>query len=179
MWRSSTTLRLAGAAVAFALLAAACGGGGAAGSPLVSPSAEDEEKAMLAFAQCMREQGIEIPDPTVDEDGNLGFRGGRDHEESSREDRAEAREACSEEVEGFTQLFDHEDSTEFQDRLLAYAACMRDNGIDMPDPDFSAERGGGQGLHEGIDQDDPDYRRADEICREEVFAGQGPGRGGH
>lgn len=177
--RRNRTLRMAGVAAGFALLAAACGGGGAAGSPVESPSAKDQEKAMLAFAQCMRERGVDMPDPTVDEDGNLGFRG-EGHEEAGREDRAEARDACSEEVEGFTQLFDHDDSTESQDQLLAYAACMRENGIDMPDPDFSGGPGEGfQGFHESVDRDDPDVRKADGICREEVFQGQGPGGGGN
>ncbi len=31
------------------------------------------EEGVLEFAQCMREEGIDFPDPTFDIDGNPGF----------------------------------------------------------------------------------------------------------
>ncbi|MEN8114577.1 MAG: hypothetical protein ABFS21_09335 [Actinomycetota bacterium] len=34
-------------------------------------SIADTEEAMLAFTQCLRDQGIDIDDPTVDADGNV------------------------------------------------------------------------------------------------------------
>jgi hypothetical protein len=60
---------------------------------------------------------------------------------------------------------------------------MREHGIDMPDPDFSGgERAGfRQRLNDDFDPDDPDFQKADETCREEVFGNEGgPGgrRGG-
>jgi hypothetical protein len=67
-----------------------------------------------------------------------------------------------------------------EDRMVRFAECMREHGIDMPDPDFSDAPGGRRGfvqrIGEGFDPDDPDFKEADEACREEVFAGQG-GRG--
>ena len=48
---------------------------------------------------------------------------------------------CEEHLEGVVSTFSSADTTEIEDMLLAYAECMRDNGVDMPDPDFSS--GGG------------------------------------
>src|SRR3712207_862002 len=62
------------------------------------------------------------------------------------------------------------------DGALAFAKCMRENGVDMPDP-----RSNGNGLvqigpapGEGGDlpnPDDPAFRRADEKCRKHLDAG--------
>ncbi len=48
--------------------------------------------------------------------------------------------------------------------MLEYARCMRDEGVDMPDPDFS-QGGGFIGMGGDVDPDDPDFRAADEVCR--------------
>lgn len=32
----------------------------------------DEEAMMMAFAECLRERGLEVMDPVVDADGNVG-----------------------------------------------------------------------------------------------------------
>jgi hypothetical protein len=57
---------------------------------------------------------------------------------------------------------------------------MRDEGIDMPDPDFSGGGGlfrmGGPGS--GIDPDDPDFRAAQETCQPILQELEGVRRGG-
>ena len=40
-----------------------------------SPSAGTSEEQALAFAQCMRDNGVEFADPTVDANGDLSFEG--------------------------------------------------------------------------------------------------------
>ena len=58
-----------------------------------------------------------------------------------------------------------------EDLLVEYAGCMRDNGVDMPDPDFS---GGGGMIDLGIaDPNDSTFQAADEACRS-ILAGFGP-----
>jgi len=71
--------------LALAALAAGCGGpGGADGvatldgtstTVTVAQRAEegevDLEEALLAFAACMREEGIDMPDPELDAEGNV------------------------------------------------------------------------------------------------------------
>jgi hypothetical protein len=54
-----------------------------------------------------------------------------------------------------------------QDALLKYAACMRENGIDMPDPTFDADgnpTGGGFGRNSGIDRSTTEFQTAQKAC---------------
>jgi hypothetical protein len=95
-----------------------------------------------------------------------------------------ARQACSEYLEGIALGFEGRDTTEFQDTLLEYASCMRENGYDMPDPDLSgfqpgSGQGGGGGIFGGLeDRSDPTFIAADEVCRD-IFVDSGFGsRGG-
>ena len=56
---------------------------------------------------------------------------------------------------------------------LKYAKCMREHGIDMPDPTFD-ENGGAQiriGRGSGIDPEDPKFQKAQEACRKEAPEG--------
>ena len=76
--------------VGFVLLVSGCGGDDSASEGVASiddlsaettvttaaPSADEltiDEDKVLEFAACMREQGIDFPDPVVDSDGNVGF----------------------------------------------------------------------------------------------------------
>lgn len=196
--------------LALSVMAAACsseGGDGvaslaaaedAAGVP--SPGQEvqdapvDQEQAMLDFAGCMRDNGVEIDDPTVDSEGNVqfgGFRGLAQQGQVDREAIGAAMEVCGEYLERFAlgRGGGDFDPTELQDTLVEYAACMRNNGYAMADPDFSnfgpgaGEPGqGGGGPFGDVDFDDPDFVAAQEAC-EDVLGGvrapgSGPGRGG-
>ncbi len=151
----------------------------------------DPEDAMLAFAACMRDQGIDMGDPIADEDGNLrlprlGGGGGGLPEGLDRDAMLAAREACSEYLDGVIHQFERVDRTDFEDQLLEYAACMRDNGYDMPDPDLSEGFAGGpgQGGSEGggiwgglIDREDPAFQAANDVCQEMFADGLMPGGG--
>ena len=200
------------ALAAAALLAAGCGGGeGRAGvaslegqdagtttTTAVAGATLDREQALLDFAQCMRDQGIDMEDPTMDENGTFHMvrpsGGGEvgEFDPADREAMQAAREACSQYLEGIAQGFDRPDMTEMQDLMLEYAACMRDHSVEMPDPDFSdtGESGGqGPGARLGFDpgafdSDDPTFQAANEACQEIFgtdgmpgFIGGGPGSG--
>jgi len=171
---------------AFALALSACGGDddgdGVASiddlsdettSTTAAATSEDElvidEEKVLAFAACMRDGGIDFPDPVVDADGNVGFdlTAMRDLADVDEDTINAAFEPCAYHLEGvnfgFEQVFD----AEFQDDVLVFAGCMRENGIDMPDPDFT-------GIMEGRspfgdwqpDMDDPDFEGALEACED-------------
>ena len=171
-----------------ALEAADAAPGGAPDTTTTTLSAED---AMLAFTQCLREHGIDVDDPTPDDEGNLRLSRPQGLEREDREVFVQAREACAGLLEGVTFGFQERDRTEIEDALYEYAACMRDNGFDMPDPDFSGSGAGpagagpgGGGLFGSLDPEDPAFQAADETCRT-VFGtdgfgagGFGPGRGG-
>ena len=66
-----------------------------------------------------------------------------------------------------------------QETMLEFAACMREHGVDMPDPDFS---GGGARMQfragaGGVDPESPTFQKAQEACQEilEEAFGDGPG----
>ena len=156
----------------------ACGGGGDGAADGVAslddaaadePSSEsaaptattepiDQEEALLAFAACMRENGVDMPDPEVDENGGVMIQIGDGEQQPGQgppEGVEEAMDECGDlmprgpverDGEGF-------DPTEMQDEMLAFAQCMRDNGIDMPDPDFD-EDGRLEGSTESVEDDD-------------------------
>lgn len=115
----------------------------------VDPVAQSEA-AMLAFTQCLRDQGIDVDDPTMDADGNMQLPPidiempdvvADPDELPDMSEFADMIAPCEEHLEGVVSTFSSADTTEIEDMLLAYAECMRDNGVDMPDPDFSS--GGG------------------------------------
>ncbi len=142
----------------------------------------DPEQAMMALAACLREQGLDIDDPTVDADGNVqfgAFRGGGEAGDppADRDTISAAKDACHEQLGDVVLGFGGRDfdPTEMQDMLVEYAACMRDNGYDMDDPDFSSfgpgsgdnpDEGGKAGPFGQIDRDDPDFIAANEACGE-------------
>ena len=143
----------------------------------------------MEFAECMRDNGVDFPDPVVEADGTVafGWRPGRgaDDDIGRDPDMPAARAACSGLLEGlaFGRGSGDFDQTEIQDMLLEFAQCMRDNGVDMGDPDlrnFRPRDGGGQpgGPFGGIDLDDPDVSAAFEVCQEQTpRTGRNPRRG--
>jgi hypothetical protein len=175
------------AVVLLVLVATGCGGsggdgdgvaslGGNDGATTTTTGGADREQALLAFARCMRDNGVPIEDPQVDSEGNLQLQGQGGLGNVDRATLEKAREACQEHLEGVTQGFTPEDQTRVQDSLVKYASCMRQNGYDMPDPDFS--QGAGRGFFGSLDQDDPAYKKAHEACKQHLAQLQGGGAGG-
>ena len=93
----------------------------------------------------------------------------------------EARDECGTPFgdEGPPQLSE-EERQEMQETMLEFAACMREHGVDMPDPDFS---GGGARMQfragaGGVDPESPTFQKAQEACQdiiEDAFGARGPG----
>ncbi len=137
----------------------------------------DPEAQLLEFAECIRSEGFDIADPTVDADGNVILPRGDAQGQGPPAGFAEARDACAEHLDGVTLGFRSGDQTERQDQLLEFSACMRDNGYDLPDPNFS--EAGGRGLLQQVDQNDPAYQAAFAEC-DDILGGFGGGaRGGN
>jgi hypothetical protein len=136
------------------------------GDPLV-----DAEAAMLEFTRCLRDQGIDIGDPTVGPDGSLQlppieFTVEGDGSEGGEPDFSAFEEMmapCEELLSGVGPLGSITDASEFEDTLVEYTQCMRDNGVDMPDPDFRGN-GGVIDLGSGA-TDEAGFEAADAICR--------------
>lgn len=187
------------AVLAFGLLAAACSGtnsendvaslevetqpaveSASGESDLAADQPVSDEEAVLAFAACLRDEGIDVEDPTVDADGNLLPPRPRDIAAEDRDAMRIAFEACGEFLENVAFGLDDEDRAEREDQLFEYAACMRDNGYDMPDPDFTSERTpgqGGGGPFGQLDRDDPSFQSAQDTCSGLFAGGPVPGSG--
>lgn len=175
------TLRSLTLAVALATTLLACGGEPTAGGSPEASASTDPDDAMLAFADCMREHGIDVPDPGPDGNLTLGREVGGDSDiDPESGDFQEAEEACSHLLEGALSQIerpDPEEQAEMQERLLAFARCMRDHGIDFPDPQFRdgmAVIGPPEGSE--FDPEDPDVVAAQAAC-EELLPELAPGEG--
>ena len=92
------------------------------------------EEGVLEFAQCMREEGINFPDPTFDIDGNPQF----DNLEIENEEEFESAFVNCEDIlrNALPEQFDLDPEVEaaLVDASLEFSQCMRDQGIDFPDP---------------------------------------------
>lgn len=165
------------AALAFVLALASCGGEGSdaqvASLGGTTATTEDEaassddrdpEEALLAYARCMREHGVDVPDPQVDGGGRATFRLVRPR--GNEETFEQAQEACRDHLENARpRNLDPEQQAELREAMLAFAQCMREHGVDIPDPQFG-EGGRGAVRLRDIDPNDPKFREAEEACRE-------------
>ena len=94
---------------------------------------QENEAKMMAFTQCLRDQGAEMLDPVVDADGNVGkpqLAEGAEWKGSLKT----AWAACAEHLEGFVLEKKRVDVSEQVDQAVALAACMRAKGHDVGDP---------------------------------------------
>ena len=130
------------------------------------------EDAMLAFARCMREHGIDMPDPDtsgggpgVVKFGSAGTDGSK--LDSDRQKFQDADKACHDLLgDAGPQNMSPQQRQEAQDQALAFSRCMREHGVNMPDPTFD-----GQGhvtmkidSGRGIDPSDPKFEAAQQAC---------------
>jgi hypothetical protein len=183
---SAVKIRFFGAGIAVVGLALAGCAGQSGAAPKGTPSPAQREQAFLKFAQCMRDHGIDMPDPTTDSNGNLQLQRPTNIQFNNQSDRQKlrtARQACNSNLKGIVQQFTPQQRAQLQDNLLKLAQCMRSNGVNMPDPNFSqnSNNGAGRGgFFAGINRQDPKVQQALQTCRTQVFGGQnnGPGGGG-
>lgn len=139
----------------------------------------DDEERLLAFAACMRDNGVEdFPDPRLNADGSVDFGLGAEGPAAADDETTDAAfDACIGELAGaaFAPGGADFDPTDLQDRLVEFADCMRDRGFDVDDPDLGEVFGGGGFTNpfEELDADDPDVQAAARVCQT-VFAGFGP-----
>jgi hypothetical protein len=132
---------------------------GGRASPAMEDAAQkplDEETQALAFAECMRDNGVDMPDPEPGEEGLSGaFHGVEEEHDSETVDQALA--ACEDLLPRRAHGGGHDVDDE---TMLELAECLRDQGLEVPDNVFE-----GGALH-GEDEDE--VRAAMEVCRDEV-----------
>ena len=100
------------------------------GQPEKKGDGKIDEKQMLEFTKCMREHGVDMPDPESKDGGGVAIRidGNVDEETMKKAD-----EACKKFLPNGGEM--RKPTPEEQDKMRKQAQCMRDKGYDMPDPD--------------------------------------------
>ncbi|WP_037317934.1 hypothetical protein [Amycolatopsis orientalis] len=161
-------------ALAVLTLVAGCGGDGDGGDKVASisspPSAasgdgkqqadnvSDEDK-MRNFAKCMREHGVDMPDPktTGDGQGSITIEAGDGRLDDNK--MKAASDACRKLLPNGGEI--KPPSPEELDKMRKEAKCMREHGIDFPDPDPT---GKGTMALGSADQDMKKFEEAAKAC---------------
>jgi hypothetical protein len=143
-----------------ALALAACGDDDSTSSG--DRQAEFREAA-LDYAECMRKNGVDMPDPQFEGNGGILSRGPRSGAEGPAFQQAD--EECQKHLEKARPPEpSEEEQSELRDRTLRYAQCMREHGIDFPDPTFGEDGRVELRLERGVDPNDPAFQEAEREC---------------
>jgi len=156
---------LAAAALAAAVLLTGCGadepgtqvasGSGASAGPSSSgsPSLSRDEMA-VKFTQCLRENGLNVPDPEPGKPAMFKF----GPESGSPEQVQKAMDACRQ----YSPQGDANADPQLEENGRKYAECMRKNGVEkFPDP-----KPGQRGIQIGSEVgEDPDFQKAQDACQ--------------
>jgi hypothetical protein len=168
-------------ALALALAIGACGGDGGNSNDGVASlgdgkattttgpgnSGKDFKQQMLAYARCLRQHGIDMPDPKFDANGHMAMQLPSGVGPDDPKFKA-AEQACKQYApSGAPEQVD----PQAQQQMLAYARCMRQHGIDIPDPKP------GEGINvdgdKGVNPEDPRFKAADQACQQYQPKGSG------
>jgi hypothetical protein len=149
----------------------------------------ERQDAMLKFAKCMREQGIDMADPTFDADGKGGVSIGVDSKkgdgpptqiDEKKMDAADKKcQHFMDDVMGDAPQMSPEEQAKFRDQQLDYAKCMREHDIDMADPqiEFDGNKtkimSGGPGKDAPhFDPESAKFKAANEACQSKLGEGR-------
>ncbi len=127
------------------------------------PDPVKDQENFLKYAQCMREQGVDMPDPQMDGGGiSMMIPQGTDKAKVDA-----ANELCKQHLPNGGQPMKAD--PEMQEKMRKFAQCMRDNGLpDFPDPDEDGGiriDGGGPGGG-GVDPRSEAFKKAEAACKD-------------
>jgi len=143
-------------AIAIAGTPAAGASAGTTAAPKASAAASvDPDDALLKLTQCLRKNGIDVPDPGSPEEKTWRYEG----DQATME---KAMKACEEYASQIPNPFD---DPKVRDQLVQVARCMREAGFDVPDPPQE---------NPSLDINDPKFQQAAETCSKHL---QGVGGG--
>lgn len=132
-------------------------GGGDGGGDAPDSTAADPGQRALRFARCLREHGVNVPDPDPGKPGQIPLGGpGTDQQKMQ-----EAVQACRQfsPIGGSPPSADHPAGREAR---LKFAACMREHGVEnWPDPSAAS----GPVMIGPELTGDPDFESAAQACQ--------------
>jgi len=159
---------------------AACGGQSptsSSGGPSTKGPDAKTKKALLQYAQCMRDHGVDMADPNFS-GGRVTMRSGGPGSDTSPQKMQAAQKACAKyQAQIKPPAMSASQKADFKKKALANAQCMRDHGItNFPDPIFDNNGGASIriGKNAGIDPQDPKFQAAQKACAKEGGIGGGP-----
>jgi hypothetical protein len=171
--RFLTVAALLAASASLALTA--CGGS----SPSKAASSSPQD-AMLKFARCMRQHGVNFPDPTGSGPVSIHI--------TNPQAFDAAQNACAKYRAAGEKSISPAQRAQFQDRALQFARCMRAHGVNVPDPQTTGN-GGAISIHKqvgpggptgpssgGPDPSSPTFQAAQKACQS--LLGKGPAGAG-
>jgi hypothetical protein len=169
--RTARGTRVAGLALAVLAVATATGcgsgaapaggsGGGSAAASAAGGGGGGTPEDAVRWARCMREQGVDVPDPAPGAPVRITG-DGRD---------AAAMDAATKACAAYAPKLDLDPARQqqVQQEVLAFTRCMREHGVDLPDPQARADGSvvigrPGQGGRVP-DPQSPAFRQAQEAC---------------
>ena len=130
-------------------------------APSSAPPSLSRDEMAVKFTQCLREQGLNVPDPEPGKGPLLKF----DKSSGvSPEQVQKAMEACQQ----YNPQGESSANPQQDENGRKFAECMRKNGVEkFPDP-TPGQRGVMIGPEVG---DDPDFQKAQQTCQP-ILAGQ-------
>jgi hypothetical protein len=179
------------AAVGAALALGACGSSDDdGGSPTSGASRQDKAfEGALKFSKCMRDHGVDFPDPQRVGSGGIKITGRNINPNDPKTKSAQS--ACQKYMQiGGGETIDPARRAKLQESALKFARCMREHGVDMPDPQLSGKggltfqagpgsgggnSGPGKGKGLGVNPDSPKFKAADKACNHLLGDREGPG----
>lgn len=136
---------------------ASAGGGTAKASASASASPSQSlnpQDAALKFAQCMRQNGVDMPDPGSD--GRFQIRANPGNQAKVQA----AMKKCQHFMQAGGRL-GNPDDPKIRDQMLKLAQCMRQHGVDVPDPQP------GQGIQFKVNKgSEAKFRVAQKACQQ-------------
>jgi hypothetical protein len=177
MWVMTRSPLLLLAAVATALALGACGSSDDNGPGSAKSSQDKAFDGALKYAKCMRDHGIDMPDPQ--REGSGGIKVTMNGRPGSKAKMDAANKDCQKYMKiGGGKAPSAAEQAKAKDAMLAYAKCMRAQGVNMPDPTFSSSGGGttfqlggpGKGGNAGPNPDSPTFKAADKVCHAKLAA---------
>lgn len=150
-----------------ALTACGSGGSGGGGPESAGPTGTSQDDALAQYAQCMRDNGMQLPDPRPDDPGSM-------YEGVDKDSPAfhTANKVCGSILQGIVEdrkRQNGEDVEDQQDELLVLAKCLREQGVDVRDPIAGADKPFGDSL----DRTNPAVAEAIRKCSDTAPSGRG------
>ncbi len=179
-------MKTAGWVAAFGLMLAGCGGGGKStgvasltggnggGARHTTTTASRSTVLQLydKWAQCMRQHGVQMADPTIGDQGGISIKasGVSNATFHAADSACDSLHQAAQQANGGGQATEKPDAA----KLLNFAKCMRAHGLaDFPDPSPNGglQLSGGPGSD--LNPDNPTFQKAQQACQSILGSAKG------